>query len=234
MKRPPFAAIVVAAGASRRLRGRLPKPFLRLGRGSTVLEEALRSLARASGLAHAVVAAPRRFLGRAAEILACVGVPGTVTEGGRERQDSVYRGLAAVPPGIPLVLVHDAARPFPPPRLVRAVLSAARRFGAAVPVVPLSDTVKEVAGGRVVRTLHRDRLAAAQTPQGFRTALLLSAYRRVGKRRARFTDDAAVAEAAGFRVRTVAGDEANFKITGPGDWERAVRALREGGRRRGR
>jgi 2-C-methyl-D-erythritol 4-phosphate cytidylyltransferase len=140
--------------------------------------------------------------------------------GGEERQESVANGLTSLPPGPSLVLVHDAARPFVAAEVIDRVLAVAARGAAAVPGVPLSDTVKETdTAGLVVRTVPRERLVAVQTPQAFPRAMLETAHQR-GKAdgAAPATDDATLCERLGHPVRVVAGSPWNIKITTPEDF----------------
>lgn len=137
-----------------------------------------------------------------------------VVNGGATRSDSVRAGLAAVPDEAEVILVHDAARPFASPDLFRDVIAAVRSGAdGAVPGVPVTDTIKQVAGGQVVVTLDRDSLVAVQTPQAFTAVALRRAHASGGES----TDDAALVEAAGGRVVVVIGDPANTKITLPAD-----------------
>ncbi len=147
-----------------------------------------------------------------------------VCPGGERRQDSVRLGLEALG-ACDWALVHDGARPFVSRRFIEAALAAAQATGAAVPVLPLSDTVKEVEGERVVRTLDRSRLRAVQTPQAFRYDLLLTAHRGAA---GEATDDAALVEALGVPVRVFPGSPYNLKVTTPADLALA-RALLAGG-----
>jgi 2-C-methyl-D-erythritol 4-phosphate cytidylyltransferase/2-C-methyl-D-erythritol 2,4-cyclodiphosphate synthase len=144
--------------------------------------------------------------------------------GGATRQASVCAGLEALAPHRPdVVLVHDAARPFASPALIARAISAAQAGGAAVPVLPLRDTVKRVdSAGRIEETLDRSVLRLVQTPQAFAFAPLLAAHRRaVAEARDDFTDDAALAEWAGMTVSTFEGEPDNIKITAAGDFARA-------------
>jgi 2-C-methyl-D-erythritol 4-phosphate cytidylyltransferase len=139
-----------------------------------------------------------------------------ITSGGEERQQSVANGLHRLPPGPGLVLVHDAARPFVERQLIDRVLAVAARGAAAVPGLPLSDTVKETdTAGLVVRTVPRDRLVVVQTPQAFPRAMLETAHQRARSDAASLaaTDDAALCERLGHAVRVVAGSPRNIKIT---------------------
>jgi 2-C-methyl-D-erythritol 4-phosphate cytidylyltransferase/2-C-methyl-D-erythritol 2,4-cyclodiphosphate synthase len=124
------------------------------------------------------------------------------------------------------VLIHDAARPFLAPAVIDRVVAALAEAPGAIPVLPLSDTVKRGVDGRVVETLDRAQLWRAQTPQGFRYAEILAAHRAAAG--SELPDDAAVAERAGIEVRLVAGDAANVKVTTSEDLARAERDLRLG------
>lgn len=134
---------------------------------------------------------------------------GAVT-GGATRSASVRAGLAAVPAGAEIVVVQDAARPFSTIELWQGVVAAVRAGAdAAIPVVPLTDTVKRVDGTTVAETLDRSVLVGVQTPQAFRAGALRDAHSREGEA----TDDAALVEAIGGKVVTVVGDQRNFKVT---------------------
>jgi 2-C-methyl-D-erythritol 4-phosphate cytidylyltransferase/2-C-methyl-D-erythritol 2,4-cyclodiphosphate synthase len=144
-------------------------------------------------------------------------------EGGATRQQSVCAGLEALAAHAPdIVLIHDAARPFVSGEVISRAIEAAARTGAAIPVVPVTDTVKLVdASGDVEATPERARLRIAQTPQAFRFDVILDAHRRAAREgRADFTDDAALAEWAGLTVATFEGDVANMKMTTPEDFVR--------------
>jgi 2-C-methyl-D-erythritol 4-phosphate cytidylyltransferase len=148
-----------------------------------------------------------------------------VVAGGAERQESVARGLAAVPSSAGVILVHDGVRPCITPGLVRHVVEAARAHGAAVAALPVAETLKRGAEGWVKETVPRDGLWAIQTPQGFRAELLREAHRRAAADRILGTDEAALVERLGAPVRLVAGLPGNLKITRPEDLPLARRAL---------
>ncbi len=135
-----------------------------------------------------------------------------VVAGGATRSDSVRAGLAAVPPDAGWILVHDAARPRATPLLFTAVLAALGdgASDAAIPVLPVTDTVKHVRYGAVVATLDRSELVTVQTPQAFRAAALRAAHAHPA---AQATDDAALVEAIGGRVVIVPGEAGNVKVT---------------------
>jgi 2-C-methyl-D-erythritol 4-phosphate cytidylyltransferase/2-C-methyl-D-erythritol 2,4-cyclodiphosphate synthase len=144
-------------------------------------------------------------------------------KGGATRQASVLAGLEALARHKPdIVLIHDAARPFVSEGVITRAIDAASRTGAAIPVVPVTDTIKITGeNDNVEDTPDRARLRIAQTPQSFRFDVILEAHRRAAKdRRSDFTDDAAIAEWAGLTVATFEGDVANMKLTTPEDFVR--------------
>jgi 2-C-methyl-D-erythritol 4-phosphate cytidylyltransferase len=142
-----------------------------------------------------------------------------VCAGGERRQDSVAAGLHALG-ACEWVLIHDGARPCITPDFVRETLEAAQETGAAIPGLPVTDTLKQVdAAGRVVQTVDRAPLRAVQTPQGFRYAIIAAAHGRAAHD---VTDDAALVEAMGVPVRVFPGLSHNLKVTAPGDLELAA------------
>ena len=216
------AAIIPAAGAGRRMGGRTPKQFLRLTT-APVLLVTLGHFARHPAVGSIVVVAPAAHTGRVARLVRSLArrLPVTVVPGGPERQDSVRRGLAAVPEAADIVLVHDAVRPFVSPALITAVIDAARRHGAAICALPVRETVKRVVDGYVESTVDRSALWAVQTPQAFRAALLREAHDKARRDAFRGTDEAMLVERLGHPVRVVPGSEENVKLTTPGDLRRA-------------
>jgi 2-C-methyl-D-erythritol 4-phosphate cytidylyltransferase len=221
-------AILVAAGRGERMGAGRPKAFLAVA-GQTLLVRSARALRAAPSVGAIVAVVPEGEVDGARALLEA-SVPGCrVVAGGARRQDSVQAGLDAVPDWDGVVLVHDAARPFVTAEVVEAVAQAAHDLGAAIPVVPLADTVKEVAGARVARTLDRDRLAAAQTPQGFRRDVLARAYRRAFEDGATVTDESMAVERLGLPVACVPGAPGNRKLTTPADLAWAESVLRAEG-----
>lgn len=192
-------AIVVAAGTGSRFGG--PKQFAEL-EGRRVVDWALvASRSVADGVILVVPPAHLEDETPAADV---------VVAGGASRSDSVRAGLAAVPAGADVVVVHDAARPFAAPALFEAVVACVRQGAdAAIPGMPIVDTVKRVVGGRVVGTVDREGLVTVQTPQAFAAGALRRAHAGGGEA----TDDAALVEEAGGQVVVVPGDPANAKIT---------------------
>jgi 2-C-methyl-D-erythritol 4-phosphate cytidylyltransferase len=178
---------------------------------------ALRPFASHPEVAHVVLVLPPSDAARPPEFLAGLRGAGlSLVPGGAVRSDSVACGLAALPPECTVVLVHDGARPFVDRSVIERVIGHARAGEAAVAAVPLGDTLKEASPldpSLIVRTVARDRLWRAQTPQGFPRALLESAHARARVNGEPATDDAALVEACGATVRLVPDSSRNLKIT---------------------
>jgi 2-C-methyl-D-erythritol 4-phosphate cytidylyltransferase/2-C-methyl-D-erythritol 2,4-cyclodiphosphate synthase len=215
------AAILVAAGRGLRAGAGGPKQYRSIG-GKTVIYRAMEPFSR-----HPDVAAVQPVLHADDMTMFNAAVSGLPHEppanGGATRQDSVRAGLEALAGQRPdVVLIHDAARPFVSAGLIARAIDAAARSGAAIPVIPVADTIKLTdRDGNVEATPERARLRIAQTPQAFRFDLILEAHRRAAREgRNDFTDDAALAEWAGLTVATFEGDVANMKLTTPEDFVR--------------
>jgi 2-C-methyl-D-erythritol 4-phosphate cytidylyltransferase / 2-C-methyl-D-erythritol 2,4-cyclodiphosphate synthase len=224
--------LTVAGGRGSRAGEGLPKQYRPL-LGKTVLAHTLDALAAAApeALQCVVIHSDDRELYAASVAEAAQETRGRLLApviGGATRQESARNGLETLaaldnPPEI--VLIHDAARPFSG-ALVSAAVDAARAHGAAVPGVPLNDTIKETDGaGFVAGTPDRAKLRAVQTPQSFRFPLILDAHRRAQKAEREYTDDGMIAEAAGHRVHVFPGSPGNFKLTTPEDFMRAQNDL---------
>ena len=219
-----FTVLIPAGGSGTRLGSRTPKQFMALG-GGPILAATVAHFARHRGVEAIVVAAPAAHVERARRALRGLGRRGAVTvvPGGQTRQESVWLALQAAPEGTDLVVVHDAVRPFITSGLIDAVVVAARRAGAAICALPVSDTVKRVRGDEVEATVDRAGLWTVQTPQAFRAALLREAHEKAQRDGVVGTDDAALVERLGHPVKVVPGLAQNLKITTPEDLRRARR-----------
>jgi 2-C-methyl-D-erythritol 4-phosphate cytidylyltransferase len=210
------AAIVPAAGRGARVGFKTPKTFIDLG-GAPLIARTIGALAACRGIGLIQPVLPRTHVALFNRRLLPRGGWAScrpAVAGGRERQDSVAAGLRALPADVELVLIHDGARPFVTPGLVARVLAEARRHGAAIAAVPAQDTVKRVSADHFLEgTVDRRSLWLAQTPQAFQVGLLREAHARARAAGLDATDDAALVEALGHRVRVVAGARLNFKIT---------------------
>lgn len=214
------AAIIVAAGRGLRAGAGLPKQWRPLA-GRPVVAHALAAFA---GMARVLVIHPDdRALAES------VADGALIVEGGATRAASVRAALEALAgSGVTKVLIHDAARPSASPDLIARVVAALDHAQGAAPALPVTDALWTGADGRVTGTRDRNGLFRAQTPQGFAFAAILAAHRAHAGEAA---DDVEVARAAGIDVVMVTGDEANQKLTFPGDFIRAEQALRMTGAR---
>lgn len=152
----------------------------------------------------------------------------SIVSGGIERQHSVYNGLQAVKEG-EIVLIHDGARPFIRLEKIHELVKEAQEHGAAIPAVPMKDTVKKVRNGMAEETVERSSLWAVQTPQAFRVSLVLEAHKRAQEEGYIGTDDASLVERMGKKVKIVEGDYRNIKLTTPDDllFAEAILSLKE-------
>lgn len=214
-------ALLVAAGSGTRAGGDLPKQYRRIA-GKPLIAHAIKHLD------HPAIDAVRVVIGPGQQALFAAAAGGSAVEppivGGAERQDSVRLGLEAIAAagGAEIVLIHDAARPFLAARVIEATIDAARRFGGAVPVLPVVDTLarSDAVLGEVV---PRAGLVRVQTPQSFRFPDILDAHRAWNNGIA--TDDAQIARAAGIEVATVEGDTMLDKLTYEDDFTRTEQRL---------
>ena len=227
--KPRVIALIAAAGRGTRLGAEVPKAYVEL-RGRTLLERSVRALLASGVVDEVIVLVSPDMEPEAARIIGRIGIAGAqdttnaapirLVHGGSERADSVWAGLQAIPDDDAVVLIHDAARALTPPAMVRGVAKRVLEGApAAVPVVPVADTIKEVAADAVVSTPDRSRLRAVQTPQAFRLSALRQANLDYWAEQPEFTatDDASLMEWHGERVATVPGDTLAFKITTPID-----------------
>ena len=224
-------AIIVAAGRGERMGGGLPKAFLAVA-GVPMLVRSARAFDAAASVSAIAVVVPADRIDATRELLRGLTKPATVVAGGERRQDSVRCGLAALPAGFDgIVLVHDAARPLVDVTLIDAVAAAAARAGAAIPVLPVADTIKRIEDGIVRATVDRAELGAAQTPQGFAIGLLREAYAAAERDGVLLTDEAMAIERIGRPVRAIPGSALNRKVTTPDDlaWAEDVLGRRSGG-----
>jgi 2-C-methyl-D-erythritol 4-phosphate cytidylyltransferase/2-C-methyl-D-erythritol 2,4-cyclodiphosphate synthase len=241
---PPTASVVVVAAGRAERMGGIDKIAAPIG-GRPLLAWTLAGFAAEPPIERIVVVVPTE---RVAEISGAAWLPpdAVVVAGGTRRQESVAAGIAAVERGLergterdpgretspesspddPVVLVHDGARPAVRPNLIRDVIEATAAHGAAIPVLPVVETLKRLDGDRVGETVDRTALGMAQTPQGVRLSILRAAYRRFPPDGpATFTDEAALLEACTIPVHVVPGQPDNLKVTLPADLGRAASIL---------
>ncbi|HZN08716.1 MAG TPA: 2-C-methyl-D-erythritol 4-phosphate cytidylyltransferase [Pyrinomonadaceae bacterium] len=212
-------AIIAAAGMGARMASDRPKQFLLLA-GTPIIFHTLKPFEQCDSIQEVIVVLPPE---ESAAFLALAGKHGLrklsrVVAGGTTRADSVKRGLNAIrSASAGIVAVHDGVRPFVTAEQIDRVVAAAEANGAAILVAPVTDTIKQVSGDSVVKTLERQELRRALTPQCFRYDLLRKAYEQADVNDPALTDESALVERIGARVTTVTGNASNIKITTPED-----------------
>jgi 2-C-methyl-D-erythritol 4-phosphate cytidylyltransferase len=221
-----LGVVLTAGGSGARFGGPVPKQFLDIRPGLPLLRCALETFNAYAGVEAIVLTLPPdrmpEWLGLAATFPKLRIVPG-----GPERWISVKHGVEALPADIDAVLIHDAARPFTPWSVIRrcteALQAGSARGASVIAAVGVPDTVKEVAGASVAKTLDRSKLVRVQTPQAFPRAVLADAYAKLTKHASGKgpapTDEAMIVEAAGHPVEWIEGSSLSRKITTPEDWE---------------
>jgi 2-C-methyl-D-erythritol 4-phosphate cytidylyltransferase len=222
VNQPDVGVVIVAAGTGSRVGGAELKQF-RWVAGKPILLHSVQLFQARADVAMVVCVLPRSVIGDpppwlfqsdAERLLLSVG--------GATRQDSVSNGLEDLPSDVRVIVVHDAARPLVPDAVVSRVIAEARKGQAAIAALPVVDTLKEVdAEGRIVRTVPRERLWRAQTPQAFPRDVLERAHTAARARGLKATDDAALCEALGIPVVVVKGSERAMKVTEEADFARA-------------
>jgi 2-C-methyl-D-erythritol 4-phosphate cytidylyltransferase len=222
-------AIIAAAGTGSRMASDRPKQFLELA-GTPIIFHTLKPFERCEGIQEVIVVLPAA---ESAEFLAQAGKYGLrklarVVPGGATRADSVKRGLMSIRSATAeIVAVHDGVRPFVTVEEIENTIEAARGGGASILATPVTDTIKLVEGASVVKTLERQKLRQALTPQCFRYELLRQAYEQVDVNDPSLTDESSLVERLGHAVTIVEGSPGNIKITTPLDLLIAETFLKE-------
>jgi 2-C-methyl-D-erythritol 4-phosphate cytidylyltransferase len=219
--------VIVAGGSSTRTGGRELKQF-RWVAGKPVLLHSLQTFMARPDVVGVVVVLPRDYVADPPPwIFQCDVDRLMIAPGGATRGESVWNGLEDLPDDAEVVLVHDAARPLVDDATIDRVVGEARAGRSAIAALPVVDTLKEVDGdGRIVRTVEREKLWRAQTPQGFPRETIVVAHRRARAEKLSATDDAALCERLGIPVVVVRGSERALKITDDDDFARAEALFR--------
>lgn len=218
-------AVIVAAGNASRMGG-IDKIQAELA-GEPVIRRTVRAFQESPVIGEIVVVTRQDLLEAVAD--ACMGFSKvcSVVAGGSSRQESVERGLDALPDKVVLAAIQDGARPLVSGEVIDRTVRAAHSYGAAAPAIAVKDTIKTVQGGIVTDTPERSTLRAVQTPQVFDIDLLRGALEKARQDGAALTDDCSAVERMGMSVRIVEGDERNLKITTPMDLKIAKLLLEE-------
>ena len=223
-------AVIVAAGKGRRMGTEISKQFLPLC-GKEILAHTVEKFEKAACIRDIILVTGGDALQDVWQMAQEYGWKKiiSVTEGGKERQDSVFLGLQQVPQDTEIVLIHDGVRPFVTEEILERSIAAAKETGGCVAGVPAKDTIKVCdAEGFAIATPDRSTLRAVQTPQVFDFDLLRGALQKAASDKAAVTDDCSAVERLGMKIRLVAGDERNLKVTTPLDLKIAELLLEEG------
>jgi len=217
-------AIIVAAGEGKRMKTSLPKPYLKLN-GAPILALTLQPFERTRSVDEIILVVKEEFINYTKlHIIDKFGFKkvSKIIKGGERRQDSVKAGLDFAQHEI--VLIHDGVRPFIKSQLINRVINECKRCGAAIPAIPVKETIKKVSNGYVTCTLNRNELYSIQTPQAFKRGVLEKAYALDVDS----TDSSSLVEKLGLQVKIVEGDPMNIKITDKEDIEYGKAFLRDG------
>lgn len=209
------SVIIVAAGSGRRLNSTLPKQFLNIN-GKPLLARTITSLLKVPQLNELILVVSADYIGSDA-LQKCLpvktGIPVKIISGGDHRQDSVFNGLKALDTRAQIVAIHDGARPFADPILVAETIRCCADYDGAVLAIPAVDTLKEASDHQVYRTLDRNKIWQAQTPQTFRRTIVEQAYANAREKSISATDDSTLVELIGGKVAIVESTPDNLKIT---------------------
>lgn len=208
-------AIIAAAGKGKRYQAKIPKQYIRIN-NKPLLWYTLSVFNASRFVDGIIIAADSKYINYCKRLAKkyCLEKVFSVVEGGATRAHSVYNALKAVPCRAEIVLVHDGARPLVKPRLIEDIVKSAKKYGAVITALRPKNTIKEVSAGSFVEKTHiRENLVEVQTPQAFRYKLLMDCYERFKNRLSIVTDDSSLIEMAGYKVKVVAGDYENIKIT---------------------
>jgi 2-C-methyl-D-erythritol 4-phosphate cytidylyltransferase len=211
-------AVIAAAGIGKRIGGDLPKQYIKIA-DKPVLIYTLEKFDRCHAVNGIILVVEKEKTDVADGLIKEWGIKKVVNiiAGGAERQDSIRHALDILPEKTEWVVIHDGVRPFVSLEKISEVIHAGQNFGAAILAIPEKNTIKQAKDGWVEKTVSRNGIWEIQTPQVFKAEWLKASYTRAFENNYYSTDDAALVEQTGHRVRLVQGEETNIKITSPSD-----------------
>ena len=218
-------AVIVAAGSASRMGG-IDKVMAPLD-GEPMIARTVRAFQECDAVSEIVIVTREDLILPITGLCKACSKVTAVVAGGKSRQESVSKGLAALSKEVKLAAIHDGARPLITWQLIDCCIRAANTYGAAAPAIPVKDTIKTVEGGIVLNTPDRSKLRAVQTPQVFDVDLLKGALQKAQQDGAEVTDDCSAVERLGMKIKIVEGDERNLKVTTPMDLKIAQMLLEE-------
>lgn len=209
-----ISAILVGGGRGERVKSSIPKAFIKIG-GKEIFYYSLLKFYKIAD--EIILVFPANYVEKWKEKIEKKYSKVKVISGGVERYNSVKNGLDMLENKDGIVLIHDVARPFFSENLVNKVIIGTEEYGACIPVIKVADTLKEIKGNFVVKTLDREKIFIVQTPQGFKVEIIKKAYAECGKKGVFGSDDSVLVERTGFKVYCTEGEYENIKITYPFD-----------------
>lgn len=226
-----IVALIAAAGLGKRMNAKISKPFIPIF-GKPILAYTIEKFEQCKFIEKIYLIVnqeERDFCLKDIILKYNFSKVQELIEGGETRQDSVYNGLKVLDPDTDIVVIHDGARPLVEETIIQDSIEAAQEYGAAIAAIPLKDTVKKSRKDFFINeTLNREEIWRAQTPQTFKYDIILSAYHQSYKDNFFATDDAAIVERYGHKVKMIIGSEENIKITTPFDIIIAENFLKRG------
>jgi len=224
-------ALIAAAGLGKRMNAKISKPFIPIF-GKPILAYTIEKFEQCKFIEKIYLIVnqeERDFCSKDIILKYNFSKVQELIEGGETRQDSVYNGLKVLDPDTDIVVIHDGARPLVEETIIQESIEAAQEYGAAIAAIPLKDTVKKSRKDFFINeTLNREEIWRAQTPQTFKYDIILSAFHQSYKDKFFATDDAAIVERYGHKVKMIIGSEENIKITTPFDIIIAENFLKRG------
>ena len=225
LKLKKCGAVIVAAGSASRMGG-IDKVMAKL-RGEPMIKRTVRTFQQSDAVSEIVVVTRPDLILSITSLCSGFDKVKAVVAGGKDRQESVQNGLNVLSDKVKLAAIHDGARPLITWEVIDRVVRAANTYGAAIPAIPVKDTIKTFGGGFVGETPDRATLRAVQTPQVFDFDLLRGALAKARAEETQITDDSSAVELMGMKVKVVEGDERNLKVTTPMDLKIAEMLLEE-------
>jgi len=226
-----IVALIAAAGKGKRMNARISKPFIPIF-GKPILAYTIEKFEKCKLIdkIYLIVSREEKELcSRNIIIKYNFSKVQELVDGGETRQDSIYNGLKAIDSVTDIVVIHDGARPLIEETIIWDSIEKAQKYGAAITAIPIKDTVKKCGKDFFInKTLNREEIWRAQTPQTFKYGLILAAYNQAYKYKYLATDDAAIVERYGHKVKLIIGSEENIKITTPFDIIVAENFLKKG------
>jgi len=226
-----IVALIAAAGKGKRMNARISKPFIPVS-GKPILAYTIEKFERCRLIdkIYLIVSREEKELCSRNIILKYnFSKVQELIDGGETRQDSIYNGLKALDKDTDIVVIHDGARPLIEETIIQDSIETAQKYGAAITAIPIKDTVKKCGKDFFInKTLNREEIWRAQTPQTFKYDLILPAYHKAYKDKCLTTDDAAIIERYGHKIKLIIGSEENIKITTPFDIIVAENFLKKG------